>query len=42
MLENDIKRLKKEVKDHQEALRENVCVIKDSGEAPLQSLVLVD
>ncbi|CDW83586.1 UNKNOWN [Stylonychia lemnae] len=42
MAENDIKRLKKEVKDQNQALRENVAVIKESSEAPLQGLVLVD
>eukprot|EP00347_Sterkiella_histriomuscorum_P010297 403376845 len=42
LLETDIKRLKKEVKDNQQALRENVAIIKESNDAPLNGLVLVD
>lgn len=42
MAEADIKRLKKEVKDAQQTLRENVAVIKESQDAPLEGLVLVD
>lgn len=40
--EADIKRLKKEVKEANQSLRENVAVIKETQEGPLSGLVLVD
>lgn len=42
MKEKDIKRLKGEVKQAHQVIRENVAVIKESKEGPLQGLVLVD
>lgn len=40
--EADIKRLKREVKEANQSLRENVAVIKETQEGPLSGLVLVD
>ena len=42
MKEQDIKRLKVEVRQAQEVIRENVAVIKEGREGPLEGLVLVD
>lgn len=40
--ENDIKRLKADLKDAQQALRENVAVIQQEQEGPNYGLTLVD
>lgn len=42
MKDQDIKRLKSEVKQANQTIRENVAVIKESSNGPLEGLVLVD
>ncbi len=42
MKEQDIRRLKGEIKVANQTLRENVAVIQESKEGPLHGLVLVD
>ena len=42
MQEQEVKRMKKEVKDTKQALRENVAVITGTTEGPRDGLMLVD
>jgi len=42
MHEKDVKRLKGEIKNANNVIRENVAVIKESSGGPLKGLVLVD
>lgn len=42
MKDEEVKRLKKELKDANQTLRENVAVIQESSSGPLDGLVLVD